>query len=211
MDRRRRRTWDSSKTTMLQVVQRPSKAYAISIELPSDIVIYWKVLRCFTHRSRSIWTALGTAWTGKLWCSISFYLSSTTKPLIKWARAWSHLNTFKARPSRGDSVSNYTLPTLSGSQEFGACFWRVRFGFDSWNLINAISTPRPEGLGLISVSQVTLGPVKVILSWVFLDMWDVKSKCQVAGKAASEVLLRSLSLSNSHLIDGLRYPLVGLF
>jgi hypothetical protein len=47
----------------------------------------------------------------------------------------------------------------------------------------------------ISGSQVTpdtLGPVIAVLIEVFLDMWDVKCRSQVAGEVASEVLLHSL-------------------
>jgi hypothetical protein len=67
-------------------------------------------------------------------------------------------------------------------------------GFDSRNPTNTISTPRPEGLRHLSFSGDSgyLGPVVAVLSWVFLDMWDVKCRSQVAGKAASEVLLHSL-------------------
>jgi len=58
------------------------------------------------------------------------------------------------------------------------------------------TTPSPIHRGLkggIADSQVnsaTLGPVLAILNWVFLDMWDVKSRrFEMADNAVSEVLL----------------------
>ena len=48
------------------------------------------------------------------------------------------------------------------------------------------------------VTPDTLGPVIAILSWVFLDMWDVKYRSQVvAGKAASDLSAIALSRTNN--------------
>ena len=48
------------------------------------------------------------------------------------------------------------------------------------------------------VTPDTLGQVIAILSWVFLDMWDVKYRSQVvAGEAASDLSAIALSRTNN--------------
>ena len=58
----------------------------------------------------------------------------------------------------------------------------LRHGLKDWDISGSQVTPN------------TLGPVIAVLSWVFLDMWDVKCRSQVEGEAAraSEGLLHSL-------------------
>jgi hypothetical protein len=53
----------------------------------------------------------------------------------------------------------------------------LRHGLKEWDISGSQVTPD------------TLGPVIDVLSWVFLDMWDVECRSQVAGSAASEVLI----------------------
>ena len=72
-------------------------------------------------------------------------------------------------------------------------------GFDSRNPINTISTPQQDwDISGPQVTPDTLGPVIAILSWVFLDMWDVKYRSQVvAGEAASDLSAIALSRTNN--------------
>jgi hypothetical protein len=117
--------------------------------------------------------------------------------LIKWANAWSNLKTFKVR-SHGDSITMsgvITLLQLCRDLKNLA----LAFNATELDLIPEIPPTPSRRHGLkdwdISGSQVTpdtLGPVIAVLSWVFLDMWDVKCRSQVAGEVASEVLLHSL-------------------
>ena len=119
--------------------------------------------------------------------------------LIKWAKAWSNLKTFKA-PFHGGSVTLSGVVTLL---QLCRDLKNLALEFDATKLdfIPEIPPTPPLRHGLkdwdISGSQVTpntLGPVIAVLSWVFLDMWDVKCRSQVEGEAAraSEGLLHSL-------------------
>jgi len=118
--------------------------------------------------------------------------------LIKWAKAWSNLKTLKVRPSQGNSI---TLSGVISLLQLCRDLKNLVLAFDATKLDLIPEIPPTPSLrhGLkdwdISGSQVTpdtLGPVIAVLSWVFLDMWDVKCRGQVADEAASEVLLHSL-------------------
>ena len=59
-------------------------------------------------------------------------------------------------------------------------------------------SPKDWDISGPQVTPDTLGPVIAILSWVFLDMWDVKYRSQVvAGEAASDLSAIALSRTNN--------------
>jgi hypothetical protein len=132
----------------------------------------------------------------KFWYSISLYLASTTKPSLNGRMHGQISKTFKVR-SHGDSITMSGVITLlqlcrdlkNLALAFNATKLdlipeipptpSLRHGLKHWDISGSLVTPD------------TLGPVIAVLSWVFLDMWDVKCRSQVAGEAASEVLFLS--------------------
>jgi hypothetical protein len=119
--------------------------------------------------------------------------------LIKWATAWSNLKIFKMKSSNRDPI----MITLSGIKtllQLCRNLKNLTLSFDAskLDLIPEIPSTTPSLChGLkdwdISVSRVTpatLGPVMAVLSWVFLDVSDVKS-C-MGSTDVSEVLPQSL-------------------
>ena len=143
--------------------------------------------------------------------------------LIKWARAWSNLKTFRVEFSSGDD----SPITLFGMRELFQCcpdLKSLTLSFDATELDSVPEIPMTPSLhhGLkdwdITYSQVnpaTVGPVLAILNWVFLDMWHVKSRrFGMANNADSEVLPHSVEQvaakssfhgDTNHLIGGLTH------
>jgi len=135
--------------------------------------------------------------------------------LIKWARAWSNLKTFKVEASSGDDI----MITLFGVKMlFQLCpdLKNLSLAFIATELDSVPEIPLAPPLchGLedwnVAVSQVTpatLGPVLAILNWVFLDMLDVKSRrSKMADNAVSELLPRSLERVTAIEGDAVIYP-----
>ena len=124
--------------------------------------------------------------------------------LIKWARTWSNLKTFRVEPSSEVYGEDSTI-TLFGVRElFQLCpdLKSLTLSFDASELHLVPEIPTTPSLrhGLkdwdIDVSEVTsatLDPVLAVLNWVFLDMWDVRARrFNLAYSIASEALPHSL-------------------
>ncbi|KIM38598.1 hypothetical protein M413DRAFT_30136 [Hebeloma cylindrosporum] len=101
--------------------------------------------------------------------------------LIKWATAWSNLKSFKVRSS---CVNSITLSGVKTLLELCRNLKDLGLAFDATETDSV-----PEIPTTASVTKDTLRAVMDVLGWVFLDIWDVKSRrIQIADDVVSEQL-----------------------
>ena len=175
-------SWNSRNTTVVRIVRDPREASETSLRTLSFTTWSREVSLIKYTEVNAFQPLLALHGLETLVLELHFY-NLDDETLIKWANAWPNLKTFKVSMT---SVKNLiTLRGVKALLQHCRDLKTLTLSFDASELDSIPEIPSTPSLrhGLkdwdIAISLVTpdtLGPVIAILSWVFFDMWDVKSR-----------------------------------